>query len=310
LLPVVAPGGAQPADIRVTTRVGADSVTVGERFRIAYEAVFADSFVLVPPAAETLDLGTCRLMKLDWKEKTSQGRTVKTAFLEVITIDLDVAYVPGTALVFYSPGGDTTVVYTDDVAVPVRHLIDAPDAAGGADDVAGAGAAGEPKPLKPQWQAPRSYLNWFIIAAAVVLAAIALYLWRRYRKREVIETPKPVLPADFVALRRLDEIERMNLPDAGEFKRYYTLVVDALRKYLENRYGVMAMDRTTDEILWDLRRIRVEVEGLEPMLNEADLVKFAKHRPDVVAAKKLMEMTRAIVARTAVRPKLTAISGE
>ncbi|MEJ2722261.1 MAG: hypothetical protein P8181_14170 [bacterium] len=157
-------------------------------------------------------------------------------------------------------------------------------------------------PLKPQWQAPRSYWVWYLAAALIVAAALAAYLLRRYRKREVPEKPVPQLPADFVALRRLDEIERMNFLDDGEFKRYYTLVVDTLREYMENRYGVMAMDRTTDEILWDLGRMRVAIEGLEGALREADLVKFAKYRPNTEAAKKLMETARAIIARTALRP--------
>jgi len=264
-----------------------------------YEAVFPDSLRLVTPVAEEMDLGTCRLVYADWKERTSEGRAVKTGVLELMTIDLDVAYVPSAKLAFYSPSGDTTSVLTDDVAIPVRRLTGAGVQMGAGGEP---GSAPEPKPLKPQWRAPKSYLLWYLIAAAVLLAAAALFLWRRFRKEEVVEPPKPVLPADVVALRRLDEIDRMNLPEAGEFKRYYTLVVDALRQYLEGRYRVMAMDRTTDEILWDLGRNRVEIDGLEPMLNEADLVKFAKHRPDVAAAKKLMETARAIVARTALRP--------
>ena len=121
-------------------------------------------------------------------------------------------------------------------------------------------------------------------------------------KPTIIETPEPELPADFTALQRLDEIERMNLVEAGEFKRHYSLVVDVLRVYAEKRWGVVAMDRTTDEILWELRRLDVATADIEPALREADLVKFAKHRPGTPEAKGLAGAARAFVARTAARP--------
>jgi hypothetical protein len=100
----------------------------------------------------------------------------------------------------------------------------------------------------------------------------------------------------------LDEIERMELLEKEEIKKSYTLVVDTLRTYVEKRFGVLAMDETTDELLSDLRRTRVEIDGLEIILREADLVKFAKHRPEIPAAKQLIDSGRGIVARTAPRP--------
>ncbi|UCH84208.1 MAG: hypothetical protein JSW50_00535 [Candidatus Latescibacterota bacterium] len=287
LTPVIVRGATPSADVRVTTRANADSVTVGEMFRIIHEAVYPDSFELALP--EEIGVGNCRLLGLNWTESQRDGYTTKRATVEVLTTDLDAASVPRSAFLFVSPAGDTVTVYTDAVEVPVRHLT---------------GETSETRPLKPQWEAPRSHLIWFVAAALIVIAAIAAYLLRRFRKREVKVAPRPALPADFVALQRIDEIERLNLPESGEFKRHYTLVVDVLRQYLENRYGVMAMDRTSDEILWDLARIRVEIEDLEPMLNEADLVKFAKHRPDIGVAKTLLETARTIVVRTAERPAL------
>ncbi|UCG52965.1 MAG: hypothetical protein JSW58_05245 [Candidatus Latescibacterota bacterium] len=285
LRPTVAFCAISPSLIRLETRVSADSVTVGERFRIIHEVAYPDSLVFISP--ETFDVGSCRLLDFEWKEDTSDHRTTKNAVLEVITTDLDKAYVPKAAFVFRSPAGDTLTVYTDDVELPVRRLT---------------GEASEPKPLKPQWKAPPSHLYLYLAGALMLLAAVATYVFLRWRRREVPAAPKPELPADFVALQALNEIEQMGLLEDEEFKKFYTLVIDTLRRYIERRYGVMAMDRTTDEILWDLRRIRIEIKGLEELLREADLVKFAKHRPRVEEAKKLMDSARRIIALTAPRP--------
>jgi len=103
------------------------------------------------------------------------------------------------------------------------------------------------------------------------------------------------LPPDFVALTELERIEGMGLPARGEFKQFYTLVTDAVRRYLEARFGVEALDRTTHELLGDLARRGLEVDGLAALLDEADLVKFAKYRPDEACAEGAMSLARDVV---------------
>ena len=276
-------------DIAVKTRVSADSVTVGERLRVSYEISFPDSMRLVPPQA--FETGTCRLLSVTWKDAGQRSRVTETAELEIMTTDLEEARLPEMTFLFVTPRGDSLTARSEEVEVGVRRL---------------AQAEAKPKPLKPQWEAPRSYAFLIVIAAALAVAALAVWLVRRWRKRKVVKPVEPELPADFVALRKLEEIERMGLLDSGEMKKYYTLVIDVLRGYLEKRYGFLAMDQTTDEILWGLRRLQVDAADIEPLLREADLVKFAKHRPEAAGARGLIDAVRVVVARTAPRPLVAA----
>lgn len=275
--------------IDVSTRSGSDSVTVGERFRVVHEISYPDSLSLIPP--DRFEAGTCRLVSSTWKEEKKNERVTATARFDVVTTDLEKAFLPGMTVRFLTPAGDTLVARGEDVEVAVRRMT---------------GEKSEPKPLKPQWEAPRGYGFLLVIAGALALAALAFWLIRRRRRRPAAKPAEPELPADFTALRRLDEIERMNLVEKGEIKTHYTLVVDALRAYSEKRYGMIALDQTTDEILWDLRRQRVETGDIEPVLREADLVKFAKYRPEVAVAKRLIDTVRGIVARTAYHPLAAA----
>ena len=65
-------------------------------------------------------------------------------------------------------------------------------------------------------------------------------------------------------------------------KEYYTLITDTLRKYIEERFGINAMEMTSGEIL-DLIRKNSEAQSvydnLRQILQLADFVKFAKMNP-------------------------------
>lgn len=271
-----------PLGVVIGTTVDADSVTVGERLHVRYRIECPDSLQVLP--LEGLDLGSCRLISIRWDEKEEAGRLLKTADLELITLDLEEARFPAAEIRFLAPSGDTLTAFTDEVSVPVRAL---------------AAAEGELKPLKEPWTAPADYRWLVVVAALVALATVGLFfLWKKRKQRVFVKEPLPDLPADFIALRELRRIENLKLPEAGEFKKYYTLVTDAIRNYIEKRFGVAALDRTTSEILNDLERKRRHIDKLELLLQEADLVKFAKYIPALTSAREAMITARDIVAKT------------
>ncbi|NIM19230.1 MAG: hypothetical protein GTO51_02495 [Candidatus Latescibacteria bacterium] len=268
--------------VDIQTTVDSDSVTVGERLHIRYVIDHSDSLELLPLTA--IETGSCHLISIRFDEEKQDRGKRKIATIEVFTLDLEEAHLPGAELRFLTPSGDTLYAVANDVTVPVRSLV---------------AAGGELKPLKDPWEAPFDYLPVIIAAVAAVALASALYLLWRNRKRRILpEVLKPELPPDFVALMELTRIEGLKLLDEGEFKKYYTLVTDAIRKYIEKRFGIDAMDCTTGEILLNLNAIRRRVDHLEELLREADLVKFAKFIPGIEAGKRAMKTARGIVVRT------------
>lgn len=139
-------------------------------------------------------------------------------------------------------------------------------------------------------------------AVAIVLLAAGLILYRRTRRHEEAIAPEEKVDLrspNVIALEEIDAIEAHNLPEDGRFIEHYTQITDALRRYLERSYGIAAMEATTFEI----RRLLRNEARLDPatrqqlitLLQSADLVKFARVKPDLKVAKLLPGRARAFV---------------
>ena len=157
--------------------------------------------------------------------------------------------------------------------------------------------------LKPQAEVPVSQWPWILLGLAVLLLAVGIWWWLRRRKRpraEIVPLAPP-RPAHEVALEALSRLESRHLPVDGKFKEYHILLSEILRRYLEDGFGVAALEETTEEILRDLYRHGFQtafVAQVRDLCNESDLVKFAKHEPTVEECMRSLEHVRDFVVRT------------
>lgn len=262
-----------------------DSVTVGQRFPVVYRLSSPDSLQLLVPAQ--IDAGDCRVVSLAWNETRTDSTVERVADVVMVPVELDSVAVPPVPFDFVSPEGDTLRAWSDGFDVAIKRI---------------AAASKDVRPLKSQWEVPPDYAKWTAVALAALALVAGLVWWiRRRRKRAVWEAPAVRLPPDYVAFAELERIAGLGLVERGEFKSYYTLVADAVRRYLGERFRVESMDRTTYELLDVLVHRGNRIDGLEAFLSEADLVKFAKFRPDAPPALRFIDDARAIVVATTPR---------
>ena len=65
-------------------------------------------------------------------------------------------------------------------------------------------------------------------------------------------------------------------------KQYYSEVTEIIRHFFERRWGIIALELTTDEILVQMKHIPDALKvwkEMESFFITADLVKFAKYEP-------------------------------
>lgn len=147
---------------------------------------------------------------------------------------------------------------------------------------------------------------WWVVGGAA-LAAL-LWWWRRWQKRQPPPLPPSAvaLPAHIKALRALARLRETARTTGAEIERFYVDVSAVLRVYLEERFGLRAPERTTEEFLLELEQPAVGgvLDGgqrlaLRRFLSQCDLVKFAAQTPGeevhlatFAIAEQLVEATR------------------
>ena len=117
---------------------------------------------------------------------------------------------------------------------------------------------------------------WLIIVLGILTGALILS-----RKRNAADVAHCDDPAHIVALRRLDKFRSNAYWAPEKQKAFYSGITDALKDYVEARFGIDAPEMTTAELFDALKSdkdITPEMFAeLRELFERADFVKFAKH---------------------------------
>lgn len=130
-----------------------------------------------------------------------------------------------------------------------------------------------------------------LIALSTLIVLLTFWLLKR-RKERAGQEAKASDPAYIVALRELDKYRSDKFWAPEKQKQFYSGITDALKFYIEDRFGVDAPEMTTAELFDALGKesdIQPELfVELKELFENADFVKFAKHTaPDEDNAKAL-----------------------
>lgn len=276
---------AQP-EPRVEARVSADTVRIGERFRVTLTAErAADATTQFPrPDADPERFGAVEVLREHARgtRTAADGREVDSVSYVATTFALDRARLPALP-VRVVDGADTTTVSTAARIVPVASVV-GPDAEGL--------RTGEP--LAPFPRSPWPWLLWGVVGAALVGG---LYWWWRRQSATVRERASAEAAPHDAAISRLRTLAASaDLQDPAAVKAFYVGLADVVRTYLARTFAINARERTTRELVAALHR-RTDcpseaVERVEAVLERADRVKFAGVRPSPDASKETYRWTR------------------
>jgi hypothetical protein len=151
-----------------------------------------------------------------------------------------------------------------------------------------------PKPARAIFEDP--FIPWWFWAVLAAIVAGLLGFWWWWRRRNRGSPEMEIVDPYLRAVRDFDRIERLGLVDAGERTRYVSLVVDVLREYIADRYGEAPLSLTSTELLSATQQARsLPHDRLMRILNEADLVKFARRPVSAERARDIGREAKSIV---------------
>lgn len=132
----------------------------------------------------------------------------------------------------------------------------------------------------PWWD----YFLKYIIAIVIAHMLVGLYFYLTKKKKVIKDSPKPIviIPPHIYALEELNKLALEAIWKQGFYKEYHIRISEVLREYIEKRFGVFALEQTTDEIMRALKRENIDSESkakLKQVLFLSDMVKFAKEIP-------------------------------
>lgn len=162
------------------------------------------------------------------------------------------------------------------------------------------------KDVKPQLSVPISSEEIALYAGIVLMLAgigygVYYYIQQKKKKAGLIVEEKPSLPPHILALIQLEELEAKRLWQSGEIKAFYSEATEIVRRYFELRYGFIALEMTSGEVMEQLEKFKLEknnFSSINQFLSGADLVKFAKYQPIASENEQVLGQARTIIEQT------------
>lgn len=151
------------------------------------------------------------------------------------------------------------------------------------------------KPLTEVEKSPSGFWGGFALFMLIFLGSSGLLYWFVWRKKPLSEAEKIAALKPYerakLALEKLDEEQYFQ---NEEIKTYYSDLTLILRQYLDEKVYEQSLESTTDELVLRLKTLKEAnqitlspetIRNIETILKRADLVKFAKSKPDFQLAR-------------------------
>jgi hypothetical protein len=260
LLPLLIATGAVGQGVRVDASVNKNKIVIGEQIVLALSADIPESEPINFFRIDTIP-------HFEFIEKpaadTSNTNNGTRIYQELIITSFDSGHfvIPPFEL---APG-----VVTDSIPIDVGYSTfnrDQPY-----HDIKDVLDIEVPKEPIPWWY-------WAIGAGGVLLLAVLIYFLTR--KKSAPPPSKPVITVNAYeeAMKQMEQLQK-NKPAV---KEYYSAMVDIFRQYVFRRKNIQSLQKTTDDLVVQLKEINLEKNNFDQLaqaLRLSDYVKFAKYQP-------------------------------
>jgi len=275
LLPLSAQSQESESLIEVNASVDTSVITIGDRITYTIEISHVSDMRVEKPGAG-VNLGQFEIKDYRIFEPEEHDSRTYLKYEYIISVfDTGKFTIPPFPVAYFPEDstGPYQIIEASAIDIYVESLLK--------------GEAQELRDIKPVIDIPLDYIFWFSITIVVLLFCLGLYFGYKYYKRRKEEglpltAAAPPRPAHETALESLQLLLEKDLINQGHIKDFYIEISEIIRKYIEGRYFVRALEETTSEIMQELKRQDIHKSSLtilDSFLGLSDFVKFAKYIP-------------------------------
>lgn len=284
--------------ISVKSWVDRATITIGDR--VIYTLLIkADPDLRVDPISLGKNLGAFKIK--DFKafppQKDKKGELIYKYEYNITIFDTGDYVIPPVEVTYTDLENKKKKIFSDRLFLTVKSV------GAGQDEMS------DIREIKPPLDIKTEYRIYYAVFFGLILVFVAFLLYLRTKSKalKIPETEKlKISPWEF-AYKELEALKYSNLLKEGRIKDYFVMLSDIMKKYLCERFSFSALDKTTEEIKKELKKIKVKAKHTELIHSFfcfCDLVKFAKYKPPSKEIQKALEDAELIVDETIPEEKL------
>lgn len=258
------------AQVKVESAISSMEMLIGEQVKVDVSVTCSPQAQVVFPQTADIPQGMEFLGAIENDDKkASDGQVLRSRSYVFTSFDDTLYYIPPMTVSVDGKDYKTNQLALKvlDVEIDTLHL-------------------DQYRPAHDVQQNPFLWADWstafWLSVLMLLFMAVAWYLYIRLRDNKPViaslRIVKRLLPHQ-KAMKAIEEIKAEHMVTSEDPKEYYTRLTDALRHYIDERYGFSAMEMTSSEIIDRLvqQGDATMLDELRQLFQTADLVKFAKH---------------------------------
>lgn len=278
-----------------TANVDKAEVTIGDKITLKVHVKYKDTgTVLFPEFDQQIGVFTIKgAGAVEGPRKEQDGYSVVERSYVLSSYEIGRATIPPLKIKYEGVQGEGEIT-TNEVTVEIKGVIKEE-------------AVTDIKDILPPVEVPTNYkrfMYWiFVGLGGLFIAGIMYGFIQKLKKRQKTQEQASLRRTPHeVAYELLERLLKEDLIGKGLTKEYYYRITDILRHYIENRFGLLAPERTTEEFLAEMAHTnRLEDSHkllIQEFLEHSDMVKYAKYGPSNREVKETYDIAKRLVDET------------
>jgi len=284
------------AAITATASVDKNDITIGDKITLLIQVRFQGNVtVSIPDTGDRIGVFVVKNAG-EAKEVTdgkNKSRIVERSYV-LSSYKTGLQTIPAIEIEYNDDSGKG-IIATNEIEINIKGILTEGENVADVRDIS--------PPVDVNTNFNRLFQWIFTGVAAVVLFFFVYRMLKKRKKRERIKTIEVVkkLPHE-TAYELLEMLAKENLIDKGLVKEYYYRITNILRHYIEDRFGMSAPERTTEEFMVEMaytsKLNNPHKKLIREFLEKCDMVKYAKYGPSFIESQEIYHLAKRLIDET------------